>query len=67
MKKKKSILHKKKNENQINQYDLNFEEYKNLVAIKFHSSKKVNFKTERNEPLNISINEIEKNYRRSSY
>jgi hypothetical protein len=67
MKKKKSILHKKKNENQINQYDLNFEEYKNLAAIKFHSSKKVNFKPERNEPLNISINEIEKNYRRNSY
>jgi hypothetical protein len=39
----------------------------NLAAIKFHSSKKVNFKTERNEPLNISINEIEKNYRRNSY
>ena len=64
---KKSILHKRKSENQNNQYNLNFEEYKNLAANKFHSSKRVNFKTERNEPLNISINEIEKNYRKSSY
>ena len=64
---KKSILHKKKNENINIQYDLNFEEYNNLAANNFHSSKKVNFKTEANEPLNISINEIEKNNRRNSY
>ena len=64
---KKSILHKKKNESKNIQNNLNFEEYKNLVANKFHSSKKVNFKNEINEPLNISYNEIEKNYRRNSY
>ena len=64
---KKSILHKKKNESKNIQNNLNFEEYKNLVANKFHSSKKVNFKNEVNEPLNISNNEIEKNYRRNSY
>ena len=64
---KKSILHKKKNESKNIQNNLNFEEYKNLVAKKFHRSKKVNFKNEVNEPLNISNNEIEKNYRRNSY
>ena len=64
---KKSILHKKTNENKTIQDNLNFEEYKNLAANKFHSSKKVIFKTEINDPLNISINEIEKNYRRNSY
>ena len=64
---KKSILHKKTNENKNIQNNLNFEEYKNLAANKFHNSKKVNFKTRGNEPLNISNNEIEKNYRRNSY
>ena len=64
---KKSILHRKTNENKNIQDNLNFEEYKNLAANRFHSSKKVIFKTEINDPLNISINEIEKNYRRSSY
>ena len=64
---KKSILHKKKSENKNIQNDLNFEEYQNLAASKFHSSKKVNFKTEINEPLNISINEIMENHRRHSY
>ena len=64
---KKSILHKKKKEIINIQDDVNFEEYKNLAANRFHSCKKVNFKPEKNEPLNIPINEIEKNYRRSSY
>ena len=64
---KRSILHKKKSENKSIRDNLNFEEYNNLVANKFHISKKVNFKSEGNESLNIPINEIEKNYRRSSY
>ena len=64
---KKSILHKRRSENKIIQEDLIFKEYKNLAANRFHSSKKVNFKIEMNDPLNISINEIDKNYRRSSY
>ena len=63
---KKSIF-KKKNEDINIQNNLNFEEYKNLAASKFHSSKKVNFKTEANELLNISIKEIENSNRRNSY
>ena len=64
---KKSILPKKKNENKKFQNNLNFEEYKYLTLNKSLNDKKVNFNTEENESLNISINKIKKNNRRNSH